>query len=580
MPLITAIREAQIPVLALMLIGASVAKIVPALLPGRAGLVHGPAVLYPARLRRPLVVVLCAVEAGLAVSLVTTAGLTGRGAVANSVRLATGLLFLLAACALAELRSTRPDLGCGCFGEFSTAPVSLRTLIRSALLAAAALATVGLGPVQPPRSGALSALTTLGIFVAELAVLAALSPELGVGLIRLGYSEPCEMRTLPVERTMLALRKSAQWRRHAGLITAAEPADVWRELCWRYVVYPSRSGGREAELVFAVYLRPRRPVVLAALVDSVTAAVLPWPEVPARPAWLRWLPSRSRQAAPPPAIPVLALAAAAAPAPGTMAAASRGPDSDAEAPTDPGLATAAVPAADDVVRFAPAVPGAAIPVNRTEEVRRAEPASEVEPACRVQSDSGSRPASGAEPVGQAEPERESRSVSEAEQVNGVQPASRKEAGTAVAADRQGRDDAQDAEDRRDDAGNAAAPPADVAPESDGQPTAERPPAHDPVPQPAAVPSARPAWFVRGWRRVPAPVPEPAGAGPAAPEPVSARAAGPGSPAGSDSSAPAASVSAADASVRTPAADPSGPQPAERPAQRPTPWFTPVRSRRS
>jgi hypothetical protein len=517
MPLITAIRQAQIPVLALMLIGASVAKIVPALLPGRAGLLPGPAVLYPARLRRPLVVVLCAVEAALAVSLVITAGLTGRGVVANSVRLATGLLFLLAACALVELRSTRPDLGCGCFGEFSTAPVSLRTLTRSVLLAAAALATVGLGPVQPPRSGALSALTTLGIFVAELAVLAALSPELGVGLIRLGYSEPCEMRTLPAERTMLALRKSAQWRRHAGLITAAEPADVWRELCWRYVVYPSRSAGREAELVFAVYLRPRRPVVLAALVDSVTATVLPWPEVPARPAWLRWLPSSSRQAAPPPAIPVLALAAAAAPVPGTMAAASRGPASDAEAPTDPGLATAAVPA-----------------------------------------------------------------------------------------DGQGRDEADDAEDRRDDADSAAAAATDAAPERepDGQPTAERPPALDPAPQPAAVPSARPTWFVRAWRRAPAAVGEPAGGGPAAPEPVSAGAADPGPPAGSDSavsaapvsaapvsavSAPAASVSAVSAPAvsvpavsvpNAPVADAAGPQTGEPPAPRPTPWFTPVRSRRS
>jgi hypothetical protein len=55
---------------------------------------------------------------------------------------------------------------------------------------------------------------------------------------------------------------------------------MWRELCWRYVVYPARAGGKDAEAVFAVSLRPHRPVVHAALVDAATGATLAWPVAP------------------------------------------------------------------------------------------------------------------------------------------------------------------------------------------------------------------------------------------------------------------------------------------------------------
>jgi hypothetical protein len=192
------------------------------------------------------------------------------------------ILFIVAACALIELRNTRPDVGCGCFGELSTAPVSVRTMARSALLALAALSTVALRPLPPPRPGMFTA-GILGILAAELVVIAALSPELGEGLVRLGYSEPCELRRLPVERSLAALRKSSQWRKHAGVITADVPVDVWRELCWRYVVFPGRYGDRSAEVVFAIYLKPRRPAIRTAFVDAASGEPLPWPPV-ARPA--------------------------------------------------------------------------------------------------------------------------------------------------------------------------------------------------------------------------------------------------------------------------------------------------------
>jgi hypothetical protein len=44
------------------------------------------------------------------------------------------------------------------------------------------------------------------------------------------------------------------------------PADMWRELCWWYVVYPARGGGQDGEVIFAVEVRPRRPAIRAAVV--------------------------------------------------------------------------------------------------------------------------------------------------------------------------------------------------------------------------------------------------------------------------------------------------------------------------
>ena len=276
------VREVQVPLLSSLLLGGCAAKLMHMLQVRSIAAGLGPTALFPVRLRKPAAIVMCATEFMLGVGLILTAGSIGRGAPTNIVRMGTALLFLVATCALIELRATRPDIGCGCFGDFSTSPVSGRTLARSALLAASALITVGLGPLQPPRPGA--AVLPLGIFAAELALIAALSPEVGEGLVRLGYSEPCELRLVPAERTLAALRRSSQWRRHAGLVTAAEPVDMWRELCWRFVVFPGEASGRQVELVFAVFLRQHRPAIQAALVDAVTGAVMPWPPGPVRPA--------------------------------------------------------------------------------------------------------------------------------------------------------------------------------------------------------------------------------------------------------------------------------------------------------
>jgi hypothetical protein len=108
----------------------------------------------------------------------------------------------------------------------------------------------------------------LTVLAVELAVLAALSPEIGEIMVRLGYSEPCEVRRLPVARTLSALRGSGHWRRYRRYLTSEEPVDVWREGCWRYVVFPAMLASRRVEVVFAVYLKPRRAPVRAGIFDA------------------------------------------------------------------------------------------------------------------------------------------------------------------------------------------------------------------------------------------------------------------------------------------------------------------------
>jgi hypothetical protein len=279
---LTALREVQLPVIAVLMLGGCVAKLERTLRMWSVDEGLGPTALFPMRMRGPMAIVFCAVECGLGLGLILTAGRIGSGAPANCIRLGCGLMFLVATSALLELRATRPDVGCGCFGDFSTAPVSLRTMVRSALLSAAALSTLGLPPISLPKPGTATA-ELLIILLLELVVLAALSPELSEALVRLGYSEPCELRSLPAERTIAALRRSKQWRRHAGLITADVPTDVWRELCWRYAVFPARSGERPTEIVFAIFLKHRRPAIHAVMVDAATAEPVPWPAASGRP---------------------------------------------------------------------------------------------------------------------------------------------------------------------------------------------------------------------------------------------------------------------------------------------------------
>jgi hypothetical protein len=271
--MLAAARELQIPLLAVLLLGGCAVKAWRVLRSRSIKPALDPAGLFPLRLHRPIMMAMCATEFGLGLGLIATAGRTGTNVPATIVRTACVLFFLIAMGALNETRQRRPAAGCGCFGDFSDTPIGWRTIARAGVLCAAAAVTIGLPPLRMPSSST-TAEMWLAVLAFELSLIAFLSPELGEILVRLGYSEPCELRRLPVERTMAALHASSPWRRYARQISGAAPIDVWREGCWRFVVYAGVARGRRVDIVFAVYLQSRRPVIRAAVLDAATDEVL------------------------------------------------------------------------------------------------------------------------------------------------------------------------------------------------------------------------------------------------------------------------------------------------------------------
>ena len=171
--------------------------------------------------------------------------------------------------ALADLRTRRPDAGCGCFGDVSSTPVGWRTITRAALLGAAALSSIGVPPLHM-----LGSFHWYGEFVAvavvEIAVLAVLSPEIGELMVRLGRAEPCELRRVSVAKSLDTLWASASWRRYHRCLISTTPTDVWREGCWRFAVFPGILDSHRVEVVFAVYLSGRHAPVRAGVLDIDT----------------------------------------------------------------------------------------------------------------------------------------------------------------------------------------------------------------------------------------------------------------------------------------------------------------------
>src|ERR1700722_12917085 len=279
--MLTAVRELQIPLLASLLLGGGAAKGWWAMRTRSLTAAMVPTGLLPLRLRRPVMMTMCATEFALGIALIATAGKVGAGGAglaATTVRAGTALFFMVAIGALNETRQRRPDSGCGCFGEFSETPIGGRTITRAGVLCAAATVTIGLPPLRMPSSAGTAELL-LATLAFELALIAFLSPEIGEILVRLGYPEPCELRRLPVGRTLTALHASAQWRRYAGQLAAAAPDDVWREGCWRFAVYPGFARERRVDIVFAIYLQVRRPPIRVAVLDADTDEILGRPEL-------------------------------------------------------------------------------------------------------------------------------------------------------------------------------------------------------------------------------------------------------------------------------------------------------------
>jgi hypothetical protein len=217
----------------------------------------GPAVLVPERWR-PQALLLCAgIELVLAGGLAVTAH--------PAFRWGTVALFAISTYVLWELRRRRPDAGCGCFGEVSSAPVGLRSLARTMLLTAMA---AGAALVVPQAGWQVTSGPWWIAAACGLAAVAVLSPELEESAARIRYRAPCEQRALPAAAALARLQSSAAWRSHRELLTATEPVDSWRELCWRFFAYPGRtSAGDPVDVVFAVYLSGRRPPIRTAVVD-------------------------------------------------------------------------------------------------------------------------------------------------------------------------------------------------------------------------------------------------------------------------------------------------------------------------
>ncbi|MGI5166265.1 MauE/DoxX family redox-associated membrane protein [Spirillospora sp. CA-253888] len=264
--MVTVVQNTQVLLLATVLLAACLAKLAVRGVPAEADHVHG--VPLPAGARRASALQR---SRGAGVGLGVVEGLLGLGLLVTthiSVRIATAVGFAVATWAVSELRTHRPDAGCGCFGGLSAKPVGRRTVARAMLFTAAAMASL-----WAPDAG-LEVLRTghelvVLVLAAELAVFAALSPELPALLGRHARPRtPCAWRRSPLAETYATLRDSRAWARHENAITSAVPVDVWREGCWRFLVFPASRGDGAVEVVFAVSTAERDREVRSAVVET------------------------------------------------------------------------------------------------------------------------------------------------------------------------------------------------------------------------------------------------------------------------------------------------------------------------
>ncbi|WP_228010929.1 MauE/DoxX family redox-associated membrane protein [Nonomuraea phyllanthi] len=252
----------QLPLLIVLLLMGTVAKVSTVRTGGEPGALSrlGPAVLMPGPMQAPSLLVCAAGEVVLAVGLLVTTH--------PLFRWGTVTFFALSTYVLLELRRRRPDAGCGCFGEVSSAPVGLRSIGRTVMLTGMSVMSV-----WAPAPGWTAMLELSWLTAAGVAVLALLSPELEELIDRVRFRAPCEQRRGPAESITLArLRASGTWRAHEGELTSAEPYDTWRELCWRFFAFRNHD---EDDVVFAVHLSGRRPAVRMAVVGTADGRSLP-----------------------------------------------------------------------------------------------------------------------------------------------------------------------------------------------------------------------------------------------------------------------------------------------------------------
>jgi hypothetical protein len=181
------------------------------------------------------------------------------------VRLACVVFFASATWIIGDLARRGTDEGCGCFGGLSAAPAGRRGLVRAALLTAVAVVSAGV-PDAGARILARAGVGTVLLLAVETGLLLALSPELALAVERTRRTTPCELLDVPIEETFTRLHASEVWREHEDHLRSATPVETWRELCYRYAVFPAQIEGKRAEVVFAVPIDGRRQPVRAGLV--------------------------------------------------------------------------------------------------------------------------------------------------------------------------------------------------------------------------------------------------------------------------------------------------------------------------
>lgn len=261
--MIEAAREIQLPLLAAVLLLGSAGKLAACIRHRESG-----SSAFRTGWRADRGTGLAGLEAVLGVALLLAAGWLG-----TLASVATALLFGGAAVVLIRLWRRSPDSGCGCFGGLSTTPVDWRAISRAGLLAAAALAAAGAAPSGAEVAPRMT-LEHWSLLTVELAVLAAVSPELIEAWRRLRRPDPCGLREVPLRRTLARLRSSDVWRANTSFVEGREPVDVWRYGCWRFLRFQGRREGRDAEMVFAVGLSRHHPPVRAVLTDAENGTVL------------------------------------------------------------------------------------------------------------------------------------------------------------------------------------------------------------------------------------------------------------------------------------------------------------------
>lgn len=262
----TRVLESQLPILVVLLALGATAKLITVGSGGRPGALSrlGPALLVSDRLQAPALVVCAAGELVLATGLLLTTH--------PAFRWGTVAFFALSTYVLLELRRRRPDAGCGCFGEVSSAPVGLRSIARTVALTGMAAVSVW-APVTGLAVASAPSAVAVALMAAGVTVLLGLSPEIEELIDRVRFRAPCEQRRAPAESVTLArLRASGPWRAHRQELVSAEPYDTWRELCWRFFAFRNHD---QDDVVFAVYLGGRRPVVRMAVVSAAGSESLP-----------------------------------------------------------------------------------------------------------------------------------------------------------------------------------------------------------------------------------------------------------------------------------------------------------------